>query len=504
MAGTVALAHGHRVNVFDDHVKGKGLKADFDADAGETVFAELPTTFVVARKQRETTCAGCLGPDPSCNDTQGVQSSLGLRKCSRCQFVYYCGVSCQKKDWLNHKQECKNIIRVQPKRPPDLCLLAARFLQYMGRSFKKTVCDAGKTEANSRDQRIQKFQDFFMNNSSNISEKRKEMLFTFSVVLKQFIDATTLQTLGISPNELIGILCWLTCNCFNILNSDMNSIGVGIYDLASLINHDCTPNCVAVFEGAKVLIRSIKTISKNDEVTISYIESLETRDNRIKELKERYFFQCTCYTCSKESEFDGLIIGKCQNKQCCSTVFINKCDAVCHKCGFSGFVGDYYNILKQQHESLYSKLAIYDASETEEDFDVLHQKVKTATIFIPNESIDMIKCLEAVFDRHIKVQNWELAIESGRLLLHGYQSCYPMYHPVTGIHLFKLGKIEILTDNLQCGLEHLERSSKILMVTHGKEHSLTTTLLETIVKLKEEMSNVRSQSALKELSAADS
>ena len=102
-------------------------------------------------------------------------------------------------------------------------------------------------------------------------------------------------------------------------------LGIGIYDLASLINHDCTPNCVAVFQGAKVLIRSIKTISKNDEVTISYIESLETRYNRIKELKDRYFFQCTCNTCSKESEFDGLIIGKCQNEQCCSTVLVNKC-----------------------------------------------------------------------------------------------------------------------------------------------------------------------------------
>ena len=224
MAGTVALPHGHRVNVFDDHVKGKGLKAVYDADAGDTVFAELPTAFVVARKQRETTCAGCLGlePGPSCNDTQGVQNNLGLRKCSKCKFVYYCGVSCQKKDWLNHKQECTNIIRVQPKQPPDLCLLAARFLQCIGRSFKKTV---SKTEVNLRDKRFQKFQDFFMNNSSNISEKRKEMLFTFSIVLKQFIDAMTLQTLGVSTNELIGILCWLTCNCFNILSGDMNSIG---------------------------------------------------------------------------------------------------------------------------------------------------------------------------------------------------------------------------------------------------------------------------------------
>lgn len=31
-----------------------------------------------------------------------------LLKCGKCKMVHYCGVNCQKKDWTEHKKECKN------------------------------------------------------------------------------------------------------------------------------------------------------------------------------------------------------------------------------------------------------------------------------------------------------------------------------------------------------------------------------------------------------------
>jgi SET and MYND domain-containing protein len=51
-----------------------------------------------------------------------------------------------------------------------------------------------------------------------------------------------------------------------MFDDEFRSIGVGIYPTLSLINHDCSPNCIALFDGKKVTIRAISDIKKGDEV----------------------------------------------------------------------------------------------------------------------------------------------------------------------------------------------------------------------------------------------
>lgn len=45
-----------------------------------------------------------------------------------------------------------------------------------------------------------------------------------------------------------------------MLDSEMNSIGTGIYLGASVIDHSCTPNAVAVFQGTTLSIRAVENI----------------------------------------------------------------------------------------------------------------------------------------------------------------------------------------------------------------------------------------------------
>lgn len=53
-------------------------------------------------------------------------------------------------------------------------------------------------------------------------------------------------------------------NTFNILDSEMQSIGSGMYLAASVIDHSCAPNAVAVFEGTKIVIRTLKNLPTVD------------------------------------------------------------------------------------------------------------------------------------------------------------------------------------------------------------------------------------------------
>lgn len=68
------------------------------------------------------------------------------------------------------------------------------------------------------------------------------------------------------PNaaEVMGIFGRMCVNSYNILDSDMNSIGSGVYLGPSIIDHSCKPNAVAVFEGTTIIIRAIEDIPKLD------------------------------------------------------------------------------------------------------------------------------------------------------------------------------------------------------------------------------------------------
>lgn len=44
----------------------------------------------------------------------------------------------------------------------------------------------------------------------------------------------------------------------------MNTIGVGIYLGASVMDHSCKPNAVAVFEGTTIMIRTLMDLPSLD------------------------------------------------------------------------------------------------------------------------------------------------------------------------------------------------------------------------------------------------
>lgn len=91
-------------------------------------------------------------------------------------------------------------------------------------------------------------------------------------------------------------------NSFNILNGEMQAIGTGIYLAPSVIDHSCSPNAVATFDGFKLRIRVTQDLPKLDWsfIYISYIDLMNSKNHRKKELKERYYFDCNCPRCGSD------------------------------------------------------------------------------------------------------------------------------------------------------------------------------------------------------------
>ncbi len=68
-----------------------------------------------------------------------------------------------------------------------------------------------------------------------------------------------------------------------------------IFDpITAVLNNSCAPNAFAFFEGNELRVRSLKSISPGEEITICYIDPTTAAFKRQAVLKAIYFFQCRC------------------------------------------------------------------------------------------------------------------------------------------------------------------------------------------------------------------
>ncbi|KAF8637089.1 hypothetical protein AX17_002994 [Amanita inopinata Kibby_2008] len=79
-----------------------------------------------------------------------------------------------------------------------------------------------------------------------------------------------------------------------------NGVYGGVAHDLSRVNHSCTPNAIQrwclidmMFE-----LRALRPIKKGEQVSITYLEPLQTRSQRRRELQAKYSFKCNCPICS--------------------------------------------------------------------------------------------------------------------------------------------------------------------------------------------------------------
>ncbi|RFU26743.1 hypothetical protein B7463_g9598, partial [Scytalidium lignicola] len=75
-----------------------------------------------------------------------------------------------------------------------------------------------------------------------------------------------------------------------------------MYPETALMNHDCRPNAMYYFDPTTLIhsTHASRTIEPGEEITLTYINLLQTYASRQANLKEHWGFECTCSLCSLE------------------------------------------------------------------------------------------------------------------------------------------------------------------------------------------------------------
>ncbi|XP_026728745.1 histone-lysine N-methyltransferase ASHR1 [Trichoplusia ni] len=476
-------------------MRNKYRNTDSSIKAGDLILTEQPFAFVLSSKEQGSRCDNCLEKGK-------------VLKCSGCQFVHYCGRSCQRDAWGDHKWECANFKRVAPKVLPDGARMLAKIINRLyrgdGHSFRSFYSGTS----------FRMWKDLMSHYSDLKADKKRMDHFTsLCVVLYEFLKDISL------PNtvEMMGLYGRMVINSFMILDIDMNSIGTGIYLASSILDHSCSPNAVATFDGKTINIRAIQDMPCLDwnQMRISYIDLMKTPYDRQTELLQNYYFLCQCDRCMDEKQIKHVHGAICLNKQCEEPVTIpwkENCQVV--RIPTTKSEGNGISTDSQNGEESTISLNTKDVIENGEDKDTVHCKEcgtkytdKHVDVFVKTMEFTHVhlqnmerasvayvdvcqycldrqegvlhplnvmhaQTLDHAFDALIQVQLWEKACVYAEKLIRCFRFYYGDRNPLLGLLHLKYGKILLYKMEVQQALAQLKSAEKIIKMTHGDRHPL--------------------------------
>ncbi|KAM3625895.1 uncharacterized protein V6R79_019417 [Siganus canaliculatus] len=415
--------------------KGNGLRATSRVKSGELLYSAEPLASCVSNKQARDVCHHCF---TRC-DT--------LLRCSQCKMARYCNTSCQRQAWPEHKRECKCLRSILPRIPTDSVRLAARLVFALLIPSK-----SGSEELYTLEEHE--------SHLSSMSEEKKQGLSHLASMLEMYMQHEVLDlaqdmTSALPPScrDALSLIAKVTCNCFTISDGELQEIGVGLYPSLSLLNHDCRPNCVMVFEGTKLLLRAVRDINPEEELTISYIETSALAEDRQKQLRDQYHFTCHCERCDAKDK-DGLMLPGEEST---------------------------WLLLKEALPRLEGLKAQSTLRES------CIQLLSTIGGDLPDENLYKLRITDMALDACIHLEHWEEALGYGEKTLPVYRRYYPDPHPVHGVQLMRVGKLQHFLAHITDALDTFKQAYFIIKLTHGEDHPMTADLVMRMEECRTEM-----------------
>lgn len=457
--------------------KGRCLLTARDFSPGEVILSQEPYVSVPNKNSSDPSrkCDWCF-------------SSRGLKKCSVCHFVWYCGSNCQKSDWKLHRLECQLLSKVEKERinslTPSIRLMVQLCLRKKLENEK--VMPVTATDNSNLIEAL-------VSHMSEIGEEQLVLYAQMANLVNMILQPSDTKT---SIKEITVNFSKLACNAHTICDAELRPLGTGLYLIISLINHSCLPNSVLLFDGRLAIVRATQFLPKGTEVTISYIETAGSTMSRLKALKEQYFFSCTCPRCinmglSDDIEESAILEGyRCKNTRCNSYLLRDSDDKgfVCQNCGLLREKEEIAN-LTSEVKSLSEKASKLHSSGHYRDACALYKVVENLQIqFCHPFSINLLRNRETLLKIFMESQCWTEALEYARLILSVYQRIYPAVHPLLGLQYYTCGKLEWFLGETYPAMRSLSKAVDIMRITHGTSIPFMKDLLALLEEARAEAS----------------
>ncbi|XP_077136368.1 histone-lysine N-methyltransferase SMYD1 isoform X2 [Ranitomeya variabilis] len=425
----MTLAEMENIEVFNSEGKGRGLKTSRDLWAGDVIFAEPAYAAVVFDNLTHCVCHSCF------------KRQEKLQRCGQCKFAHYCDRTCQKDSWVNHKHECAAIKKLG-KTPNDNIRLAARIIWRIERE------GSGLTEGClvSVDELQNHIDDFDSEEKNGLMED-----------VQTFLDYWPNQDKQYSMQYVSHIFGVISCNGFTLSDQrGLQAVGVGIFPNLCLVNHNCWPNCTVIFNNGKIELRALGKINKGEELSVSYVDFLNLSEERRKQLKKQYYFDCTCEHCTKGTKDDLLLAIKDGDDKPAENVVkevVQFSKNTLEKIDKARAEGSYHEVVKLCRECL-----------------------KRQEPVLADTNIYMLQILSIVSEVLSYLQMFEEAAENAKKMVDGYLKIYHPNNAQLGMSIMRAGVTHWHAGLIEVGHGMICKAFAILLITHGPTHPITKDL----------------------------
>ncbi|XP_074141784.1 histone-lysine N-methyltransferase SMYD1 isoform X2 [Sminthopsis crassicaudata] len=417
-----------KVEVFTSEGKGRGLKTTKELWAADVVFAERAYSAVVFDSFIQVVCHTCF------------KRQEKLQRCGQCKFAHYCDRTCQKDAWLNHKNECA-AIKKHGKPPGENIRLAARIMWRIERE------GTGLTEG------CLVSVDDLQNHVDNFGEEEQKDL---RMDVDSFLNFWPPQSQQFSMQYISHIFGVINCNAFTLSDQrGLQAVGVGIFPNLCLVNHNCWPNCTVIFNNGKIELRALGKISEGEELTVSYIDFLNISQERKKQLKKQYYFDCTCEHCEKGIKDDLFLAVKEDPKP--------SQDVVKEVTQFSKDTLE--KIDKARSEGLYHEVV-----------KLCRECLQKQEPVLADTNIYVLRILSIASEVLSYLQSFQEASDYAKRMVDGYMKLYHPNNAQLGMAVMRAGLTHWHAGLIEAGHGMICKAYAILLVTHGPTHPITKDL----------------------------
>ncbi|KAK4540805.1 hypothetical protein LTR36_008882 [Oleoguttula mirabilis] len=270
---------------------GDGIFAKKTFAPGDIILSlARPLVTELDKGRLDDTCAWCCSRAATDPHERASSRKMGLpagftevKACTGCNTIKYCSKACQSKAWkLEHKHECK--VLAVPNRPPlphgvRATLKLLRRLQADDKAVKEVLRFAPKFDA-VRKADPDTYDDYC----------------TLAYGAWKYADEPSKANLDVARHLFFAV----NCNALTLSTPlDDVSLGIGFDPLVCRVNHSCDPNAFFIFNCPQAVLRASRPVAKGEEIFIKYRDGTNPFTIRQAELKESYYFDCTCAKCAK-------------------------------------------------------------------------------------------------------------------------------------------------------------------------------------------------------------